>query len=751
MLLIRIVCVGIFLNTLSSRAYTQDVKPSDVTNMLNRLRSMLTQTTPDSNLVSSLMRSVQQDGSWKDIDYWDMRVSSWPAIRHLGNVSNFANAYSNKKSSFYKNEKLEKVLHLSLNYWLKHNFTNENWWWNDVGVPETLANILIVMDGSFTQDELLRALNQMRGSYIRQTGQNKIWRAEIQLKIGLLGFGRNVQTNYLEPSEDHIRNSIAILKEQIEVGGEEGIQPDWSFHQHGIQQQFGNYGLSYANTQTEWAWVLAETLFKYNQAELDILRNYVLNGLSTVVFKEMMDISACGRQLYPGYPAMKGKQVIRILELLSQIDPQNVETYSSYINCLQGIKGTTYTIPQTTYFWNSDLMVHKTSDFYISVRMHSKIVQSTESGAGDNLQGAYLADGATYVSRTGKEYENIFPTWNWHRIPGTTSYTQKKIPVVNWNGLRNESNFVGGVSKTGVATMLFKRDGLSAYKSWFSFPNGVLCLGAGIHSLENTNVSTTINQSLLKGNISLGSNRVNTTISMVGQSSNRKDVDWVLHDSIGYVFLKKSKIHVSADKQSGRWNLVYNQGSTEPVSNSIFNLWIDHGNDPISDSYAYMILPAIGLDSVKYFSKHPPFEILQNDTSVQAVQYAAKGVTQIVFFHAGKISLDKLTTLWVNTPCILVAQQHEQGYELTVATPPADSVQGILLDVNGHLDKKGEIENVYSQLLGSSVTVTMNGQYSGDDCNYNAIDAKSRIIFKLPGGISTGKSVTKVIQVKNLK
>ncbi len=40
-----------------------------------------------------------------------------------------------------------------------------------------------------------------------------------------------------------VRDQIA---EEIVVTDGEGIQDDWSFHQHGPQIQFGNYGLAYA-------------------------------------------------------------------------------------------------------------------------------------------------------------------------------------------------------------------------------------------------------------------------------------------------------------------------------------------------------------------------------------------------------------------------------------------------------------------------------------------------------------------------
>jgi chondroitin AC lyase len=42
----------------------------------------------------------------------------------------------------------------------------------------------------------------------------------------------------------------------IKMSSKEGIQPGFSFHQHGPQQQFGNYGLSFLNASSFWLRVL---------------------------------------------------------------------------------------------------------------------------------------------------------------------------------------------------------------------------------------------------------------------------------------------------------------------------------------------------------------------------------------------------------------------------------------------------------------------------------------------------------------
>lgn len=743
--LLTVFCSLSLLSTASALAEAQKVDSSDVVVMLDRLRKLLAPGFPNQDTILSLMHSMQPDGSWKSIDYLNAYVSSWPAIQHLGYVSELASAYSNKASPLFRNKNLAKALHLSLDFWLSHNFTNPNWWWNDIGAPETLSDILVIMDGAFTREELLMALNQMKGSYIRQTGQNRIWRAGIQLKIGLLEYGRGIETASVTSPIDRIRNAMKVLQEQVTVQPEEGIQPDWSFHQHGIQQQFGNYGLSFAASQIQWAWILKDTPFRYSKEKISILRNYILKGLSMVVWRGVMGISACGRQLYPGSPKAKGDQVIDILKRMSEVDPKNTQTYFSYIDCLSGKTTCSSLFAGNIYFWRSDLMIHRTADYFMSIRTHSKIIQGTESGAGYNLKGGYLADGATYIYLTGKEYQDIFPIWNWHRIPGITSYVQEPLPPVGWGGLPNESNFVGGVSDSsfGIAAMLFKRNKLTAYKSWFLSPQGMVCLGAGIHSLKNTDVSTTLNQSNFAGRIMVKTNKRQKTITGTGQSLNGKDIHWVYYDQTGYIILQKDEVHVSADKQAGNWKEIYEQGNPQPITGDVFNLWVDHGNAPVNGHYAYMILPRVSIDSLGYMIRHLPLKIIQNDTSLQAIQYPGKRITQAVFYRAGKINLDKHTILQTNLPCILIAEQINDGLKLDIAAPPVHG-EGVILGPNGFPEKRGS-QTGSSLEPDEDIILTIDGHYKGEGCHYDPNDNQTKIIFKLPGGIYAGKNILRML------
>lgn len=693
--------------------------PSDslsIEMILERMQETLSNDPPPADEVKELLRSMQPDGSWKDVDYESTRISEWPVLKHLTvYVLPMVKAYSNKSSSFYKSKKLASAIHTSLDFWLTHNFTSQNWWYNDIGIPNTLTDILVLFKAEITPRELLEALNQMRGSYIDQTGQNKVWRAEIQLKIGLLEYGRG-RMNILGNPIQRIREAADILKQELVVTAEDGIQPDWSFHQHGVQQQFGNYGLSFASTQVRWARLLMGTPFQYPEGKILLLRSYLCNGLAAVVWKGTMDISACGRQLFPNSPENKGDAVIKILKEMIGVDRGHASVYQAILENNTPDDDQQAALTGNTYFWRSDLMVNRTGDSYISVRLHSNTIQGTESINGENLLGVHLADGATYVYSTGKEYQNIFPVWDWHDVPGGTSYSQGKLQNTSWGGWPNENDFAGGVSDStfGAAAMLYEQHGLSAHKSWFFLPGGVVCLGAGIRGDSNARIATTVNQCLLQGEVNI---KTGGQLKNVGQGveMNNEPVDDVYHDSVGYLFLQKEQVSLSTMPQKGSWRKIYHQGSDSTITKNVFKLYIDHGADKRSESYSYMILPGISRDSLAYFSKYLPVIILRNDTLVQGIRYPSKDLTEMVFYHPSQIKMDKETMISVNGACLLIVRKFRNGLKLTMSVPPA---------------------------LQNKIVLHVSGHFNCPQCEYNKPRNQTNVDFHLPDGIYEGKSVS---------
>lgn len=699
-------------------SHTQELASSDIVLIKQRMANHLSQNPPKENVVMDIMEAMKPDGSWPGIDYYSIQVANWPPIDHLREfIMPMTRAYANVDSPLYKDTALSNALHLSLGYWLDHNFTSQNWWYNDIGVPMDLTNILIMMDDEITLEEFLKATNQMRGSYVIQTGQNKVWRAEIRFKIGLIQYGRG-RGNLLGPPPKKMEAMVEILKSEVVLRDKEGIQPDWSFHQHGVQQQFGTYGLSYVSTQSLWAYLLKDTPYEYSEEQIRILRNYIMEGLSRVLWKGRMDISGMGRQIRPGNQEERTEIAMKALQLMIKADPTHSDVYKSVLKFNSGSPSATPVPAGNYYFWRSAMVAHRMDQYFCSVRMCSRKIQSTESGNGENLLAAHLSDGATYLYKTGKEYHNIFPVWDWHRIPGTTAYAEGPLPEVGWRGLLNENDFVGGLSNGdhGVATMLYQRNGLSAHKSWFFMPDGIVCLGAGINSLEDMTVATTIDQRLLQGDVRAGANGHEAVLEE-GQEKSAQDLDWIYHNGIGYLFLQGQNVHVNTAVKNGNWQRIYENGTSETKSKSVFDVWIDHGNAPRDASYAYMVLPVMDdKECLMKQTSNPRINVLVNSSSKQVIYDKDRALLQAVFYKSGSIAMEDSKTISADHPCIMMVQEVPTGVEISLAVPP-------------------ELDN--------EIIITLSGKYSGEGVNYDKQKNETSVKFNLPDGIFAGKSVTK--------
>ena len=104
-----------------------------------------------------------------------------------------------------------------------------------------------------------------------------------------------------------------------------------------------------------------------------------------------------------------------------------------------------------------------------SVKMASDRVVGVEMMNGDNMKGFYMADGATYIYQDGDEYLDIFPLWDWRKLPGVTAFqSDDPMPIIQKCHPRNATSFVGGVSNGmyGISAMEVNRAGIKACKSW---------------------------------------------------------------------------------------------------------------------------------------------------------------------------------------------------------------------------------------------------------------------------------------------
>lgn len=644
----------------STFAQTTKPYPKELVQMKINLVNQFIKDSIDVSATKKLTENINSKGAWPNIDYSSKQRGRWPVIDHLENLQILCKAYLKKNNPFYHNKVLLGKINLALDYWLKNDFVSPNWWYPQIGIPQALAPILIVMEDELSADQIQKGIKLLDRSKIGMGGQNKVWLSgNVMLKSLLL---RNA---------DSVTIASKTIQNEIKVSIGLGIQPDYSFHEHGVMLQLGNYGLHYLDDMLEWLPILRNTPFAFDEAKLSILRNYVLDGMQWVVYKKSFDIAAAGRHLFKDELVEKRNTVIDHLHDLVELDPAFSDSY---------LNATDYkNLVGNKHFWNSDYHVQRTPNYLFSLKMSSSRVSGYETVNFENMLGYHLGSGMTLLYQTDEEYKNIFPFWDWKKLPGTTIIQDKApITVSNAWGYKIEGDFVGGVTdgKNGIAVLQYNRGGLQANKAWFMFKDQIVCLGTGITADTSFNVTTSVNQAYLTGDVIISSKNVTSKVSGDKIFDNP---NWVLHNNIGYIFPDVGNVEIAAKSVTGSWYKVAQRYPDVNEKADVFSLWLNHGKRPKDANYQYVLVPNATEDKMKEFIAKPSFKIT-NDIDKQIVVSNDGKIAGIIFYKAGKA--DVFGGITVDQSCLVMLKNNGNELQLSVAEP-THHLKKINLTING--------------------------------------------------------------------
>lgn len=641
--------------------------------------------------IAGLLESLQPDGSWSDVDYSSQNRSGWSPKVHVERILILTKAYRLPSSGYFESKEVETAIHKSLQYWIDRKLVSLNWWHNQIGIPKTLGGALILFESKLTPQEKEGALGIMNNAKFGMTGQNKVWLAGNVLVRGLLENDLNLVTS--------ARDTIVS---EIKIGDQEGIKYDNSFHQHGAQQQFGNYGAAYISSMSFWAQMFSGTAIGFDQSQLDILSGLINNGYRRILWNGYMDVNALGRQFFRMAQIHKAFSVGFSALMLSEVDKVNADKYNDLIKDNFENRGQPTSLTGLYHFWMSDMTVQRRPLWMASVKMSSDRVIGAEAGNGDNLKGYYLADGATYTYVDGDEYSNIYPCWDWRKLPGITSYeTDSPLKELSWGGYHNSSNFVGNVNNGhfGITAMDFYRDGITARKAWIFTDDYVLCLGAAISADSGCVVTTSIEQQVKKGDLFQLRNNAWDKTNLV-EFTPQNEVRFFSGNK-GYIILEPQKGKAILESRSGKWNDIMSMYPKDMIENKeVFSLWIDHGKDPEGSTYKYFILPAKSQEEVKTFNVED-IQIIRNTKDIQAVWLSKENMALIASYIPADIQISKDIHLKSNETGLFLIKQDGKKLKITFADP-TQQLETVKLEIN---KKKYNLNLPKGEKRGTSVSL----------------------------------------------
>ncbi|UNY98084.1 polysaccharide lyase 8 family protein [Zhouia spongiae] len=681
-------------------AYGQSDFDKIIHNIQQEELSGIDNTSKLSDSVAILLKKQRKDGSWQHIDYTITHRTLWDPLKHLNHLNQLAKAYIFPESSFYQDPSLHHALHIGLKYWYDSNPESNNWWFNQIAVPQRLGVILILLEKSnvpFDTELKHNLIDRMhRGDPKKWTGANKLDIALHYIFRGSLLRDKNVLKTGVDESFFPIRFTM-----------KEGLQHDYSYHQHGPQLYIGGYGTVFIENEVLAATYVSGTSYALSGQKLKLLSDFILHTYLNTLQNGYMDFSVNGRSV-SRKNRLKGDAVINTLGKLKRIDPDREQEYTRAVSGLKH-RSEESKVNKHFHFWRSDYTLHN-KNYSFSVRTSSNRTSRTENGNEENLKAYFLTDGATNIRVQGDEYFNIFPVWDWNKIPGVTAPVLKEIPQRKAWQVLGTSHFTGGISNGAYGSHTYRLDdyGIQAKKSWFFFDDEIVCLGTDIRSDSLKNVITTVDQALSPNSVSIKEHRKIKHITG-GTFKFNNDLNWVINNKIAYLFPEGGQLQFTKGFQKGNWHDINKTHPDKEVEKEVFTLWFDHGQHPDKATYKYIVVPGVSdrKELKKYRNKD--IEILKNTPEVQAVKSNDLNLLQLVFFEAATFNHKDFKVV-VDKPCAVMIDYKDYRAPLLYISDPSQKNEFIHLGIQfpkAKISDEFELEMPKEEKAGSTLQIEL--------------------------------------------
>ena len=540
----------------------------------------------DINAADMIIADQNSNGSFKSVRYDDITFGDWAGMKHWNDLHILVGAWHATGE-----EKYCTAIIAGLEFWARELPENRNWWWQFVGIPhnairvinnmhgmipsETLENMSRIFDRSdimsvrnliaydridedFYPDRI--ALTELEKNKrekfydcpkVKFTGQNLISTGMVMMWKGI----------YFNDTELFRSGMNEVFSEVIMVGvhqreirevpevdrkwmnpGLEGIQTDYSYHQHGPQLQFGTYGYAFLINMLHTIKTFSLAEFSPPAEKVELLRSYFTEGLRWVLYKKQFDISVCGRQPIKDTPYKKYEDIANVI---NSCDETLKKPLLETVEDLTGSK----------YFYRSDYFVRRAKERYFSFKMSSNRVYGGESTNDENLQGLYLGCGTMQYKISGDEYDLMPALWDGRRLPGLTALYDDALLRARDN--TNTSPTVGGVSNGsdgGVMIHLAHDEKIEFFKSVATFGDTILF-----------GLSDVVNKTDFPVNTTIDSKRYTTPVEVMLNGSkqifsegnhNLTQVSGIVCGTTAYTFMEPADLTLVIEEKEAAWNKV---------------------------------------------------------------------------------------------------------------------------------------------------------------------------------------------------
>ncbi|MDR6553364.1 polysaccharide lyase family 8 super-sandwich domain-containing protein [Paenibacillus qinlingensis] len=685
--------------------------------------------------------NADQTGLWDRVNKASNRTHVWSDMTSTTDSSQISTAYARLKTMalaysmpgtpLYHNTALRDDI-VSAMDWMYTNRYNENkspygnWFDWEIGVPQALNDLIVLMYGQLTQAQIIKFIKPIdkfcpdpkAGSVlgvkgVKMTGANLLDKALVATVRGVIG-----------------NNSARLIQGRDAIGPEfaytehgDGVYRDGSLVQHTNIAYTAGYGAVWLSRAADMTYLLNGSPWPVTDPNVNNVYNWVSDTFEPVIYKglymDMVNGRGMSRQasgsargtittllrLAEGAPADVALSIKRMAKAWIASDT----TYSNYfdglsvydLSIVKNLLNDASIQPRgelikNQIFAGMDRVVHLREGYGFGISMFSNRISAFEKGNTENLKGWYTGIGMTYLydQDLGQYRNDFWPTVDSFRLPGTTTNgSGKGVTPGDWTSYMNAKEWVGGTTieglygASGMDFSLAKVTGsdLQGKKSWFMFDDEIVALGAGISS-NNAGpqpVETIIDNRKLRDagdNVLTVNGAAKPT--QLGWSETMENVNWahlagnMPGTDIGYYFPEAANVYGLREARTGKWSDINSGQTATPMTRNYMSLAFEHGATPSNAAYAYVMLPHKDTQATAQYSHAPDVEILSNTADVHAVKEKKLGITAANFWQPGTVDF-----ISVHNPASVMVKESQT--ELTVAvSDPTQKQSTITLELN---------------------------------------------------------------------
>ncbi len=572
-------------------------------------------------------------------------VTSASLTNQYQRLQNMAFAYGTYGTELYHNEELKNDILYALEWLYQNRYgqneingtgwrdTSEyNWWDWQIGVPEKLINVMMIMEEHLTQNQIHNYLSLFDHlvPVTSSTGANRIDLAKSIIGSGLL----QKDAQRVVDARDALDQTFLYVDNGRNK--KQGFYTDGSYVFHTAHAMNGTYGIEQLEETGVFLSILKGTAFEYTNPQAQNVSDWYYNAYEPLMYQGAVMRMVRGRNNPPAEHSKGAEIIAYMIDMIDALDEEDAARFKSIIKHhvsedttrnyytslslvqakkLKEIMNDASSLPRENYFlnkvyYNMDKVVHQRGKFAVGISMSSSRIFPYECINGQNSTGWYMGDGmmTVYNSDDFTQYSDSY--WkhiNPYRLPGITADTQERpaVNIATGNEWRPEQDFVGGVSlenEYGAAAMSLESyhsdveigedkgsyggpspihdSNLVAKKSWFMFDDEIVCLGTDINASNDVNVLTIVDNRLSKETLQLGEpvyNQKKYTVESV-LASQEPESENVATNTIDEQLATKWAAEGEADitwdlgevKVCGFINLAFANGN---VRNQIFDLY----------------------------------------------------------------------------------------------------------------------------------------------------------------------------------